>query len=136
MLSSHNEGMDNILQKYQIPNRHLIEIDFFDCSCRLVGNDCRKQLGDCQPSIGLFWIDIADSLRHLIEQMSRNAPKFAPYYWLHCFNSTGNLLNPLYINGLNGLSHAIRTHDHRIKSEIKAINYKTPQQTITVKSKS
>ena len=95
-----------------------METDFFDCSCRLVGNDCRKQLSDCQPSIGLFWIGIADSLRHLIEQMSRNAPKFAPNYWLHCFNSTGNLLNPLCIKGLNGGSHAIRTHDHRIKSAL------------------
>ena len=116
MQSSQTKGIDNIFQKHQIPNRHQIEVDFCECSCRLIGNDCRKRLIDCQPCIGLLWIGIAGSLRHLIEQMSRSAPKFAPYYWLHCFNSTGNLLNPLCIKGLNGGSHAIRTHDHRIKS--------------------
>jgi hypothetical protein len=42
---------------------------------------------------------LADSLRHLIEQVSRSAPKFAPNCKLHCFNSTGNLLNSFIIKG-------------------------------------
>jgi hypothetical protein len=70
--------MDNISQKHQIPKEHQIEIDFCEDSCRLIGNDCRKRLIDCQPSTGLLWIGIAGSLRHLIEQVSRSAPKFTP----------------------------------------------------------
>jgi hypothetical protein len=71
--------MYNNFQKHKILNWHQNEIDFCEYSCRLIGNDYRKRLNACQPSIGLFWNGIA-SLRHLIEEMSRSAPKFAPNY--------------------------------------------------------
>ena len=78
MQPSQNEGVDNIYQKLQIPNWYQIEIYFCEYSCRLIGIDCRKRLSACQSRTGLVLIGLAGSLRHLIEQINRSAPKFAP----------------------------------------------------------